>query len=661
MDETSSDCRFEPLSSLFNRVSEACERFRSRWEAGERPALEQYLHLADEPERRALFSNLLDLELELRRSAGERPSVADYQDRFPDLLDLILLLFGDGSSSTGPEPTPATTAGNLPWADASPADFDQFELIEEIGRGGMGVVYRARQSGLDREVAVKLLLPAVGADPARLKRFINEARIASRLTDSLILPVYDVREIGGNPALIMPLVDGSDLGRLVSGTASEVENGGLPLPRLLAILDQVVDAVATLHDRGVLHRDLKPSNVLVDRRDRVLLSDFGLARLGLDSDLTSPGMSLGTPGYMSPEQWDGSPDLDGRSDVFGLAATLYASLTGKLPFGRQRPSGDGPFPPSPSSIAPRVPEALDPVLLKALDPDRSRRHESARAFREDWRRARAGLPPADPPPAPSPASAPSDGRDGRRRERRRWHRALRTAIVAVGLVVLVVAAFWIVDRLNRPTTVAESPLPAPDPAPAWTIEVRLQTDPPADRAVFVPIDPETGVIRVDRAVWDEPRGGAPARAALTPGEYIVEVAAGDRFHEVRRRVPNRQEFEDRIVRPYRIDWWGKNDDGSIFWQPVVIPGPEVTDGMARFDGSDRFRMGQDGLGTFSTPHEVAVGPFFLDTTEVTLEDVRAVLRFHRLSDRCVPDGLREVDPVCCINLYQAMQYAEIVG
>jgi serine/threonine protein kinase len=167
-----------------------------------------------------------------------------------------------------------------------------FEILGEIGRGGMGVVYKARQLSLNRLVALKALPPAFANDPARLQRFRQEAEVAARLTDARIVPIYDVLEADGVPILVMPFVDGSDLVRLLAERKRRLKeraaegrslSGGLgdrsQLESLLSLLDQVVEAVAAVHEAGVLHRDIKPSNLLVDVRGQVRLTDFGLARL----------------------------------------------------------------------------------------------------------------------------------------------------------------------------------------------------------------------------------------------------------------------------------------------------------------------------------------------------------------------------------------------
>jgi serine/threonine protein kinase len=247
-----------------------------------------------------------------------------------------------------------------------------FEVLGELGRGGMGVVYRARQLSLNRDVAIKVLPPAVAADPHLLARFRNEAAAAARITDAHVLPVFEVIEHQGTPLLILPLIDGSNL-RDIIRDRSDYRNGtrtkGLHpwaylndqeyLQQVLPVLDQMIDSVTAIHMAGVIHRDIKSSNVLVDRHGNAWVGDFGLARLRDAALLTQAGHPIGTPAYMSPEQRAGRSDVDERSDLFSLGATLYETLTLELPFGREGVRRD--------DVPPRFPSVWQRLLSRDYD------------------------------------------------------------------------------------------------------------------------------------------------------------------------------------------------------------------------------------------------------------------------------------------------------
>jgi hypothetical protein len=288
----------------------------------------------------------------------------------------------------------------------SPLQVPGFQIEERIGQGGMGIVYRARQMALKRTVALKVLPPLLAGDPERLRRFRQEATVAAGLTDSRILPVFDIIEAGGTPLLVLPYIDGSDLGRIIKERRALKQGQAVPNPhpyaaladpeylkQILPLLDQLLEAVAVVHQANVLHRDLKPSNCLVDKRGHVWLSDFGLARMEQESVSTVSGAAVGTPGFVSPEQWEGRQDLDQRTDVFSLGATLYQTLTLELPYGTGGVRKDGPPPLSITRYQRLLPGDFNVVLRKALEPRREDRYSSARLLQEDWKRVRQGLPP----------------------------------------------------------------------------------------------------------------------------------------------------------------------------------------------------------------------------------------------------------------------------
>ncbi|MFN7801601.1 serine/threonine-protein kinase, partial [Gemmatimonas sp.] len=206
-----------------------------------------------------------------------------------------------------------------------------YELDQEIGRGGMGIVYRARDRRLKRHVAIKLLPPELSFRRDVRSRFLREAETAAQLSHPNIVPIYSVDEVGNLVFFVMACIDGDNLATLVQ------KRGPLPVDSVRRWLGEVADALSYAHSRGVVHRDIKPDNILLDGIDgRALVTDFGIARAATDSGetsrLTATGMAIGTPAYMSPEQASGDRDLDARSDLYSLGIVAYQMLCGEPPF-----------------------------------------------------------------------------------------------------------------------------------------------------------------------------------------------------------------------------------------------------------------------------------------------------------------------------------------
>lgn len=267
-----------------------------------------------------------------------------------------------------------------------------YELMEEIGRGGMGVVYRARQTSLDRQVAVKMILQGRFASEEQLQRFRLEAEITAQLHHPNIVEVFEVGEVQGQAYFAMEHVSGGTLGQMV-------EEGPLPPRKCAAHLTVVAKAVQHAHDVGVLHRDLKPSNILLDQDGRVRVTDFGLCkRLGGPLDITLSGQTFGTPAYIPPEQVAARRGaVTVRSDVYSLGAILYHLSTGRPPF---HGIADTEVlnavleeePQAPRTINPNIPKDLETICQRCMSKDPDRRYASATAFAEDLERWLEGHP-----------------------------------------------------------------------------------------------------------------------------------------------------------------------------------------------------------------------------------------------------------------------------
>jgi serine/threonine-protein kinase len=261
--------------------------------------------------------------------------------------------------------------------------FGECVLLEELGRGGMGVVYRARQLGLDRVVALKRLLLGEAASPLDLARFRSEAEAAARLDHPGIVPVYAVDSFEGEPYLLMRFIEGTTL-------AARLADGPLPALDAARLLLPVALATHYAHENGVLHRDLKPSNILIDAEGRPHVSDFGLAkRVDAESSLTATGAVLGTPSYMAPEQAAaGRGEVGPASDVYSLGAILYQMLTGRPPFLAASPLDtillvleQDPVPPR--VLNPRANADLAMIALRCLQKSPAHRYPSAAALAAD--------------------------------------------------------------------------------------------------------------------------------------------------------------------------------------------------------------------------------------------------------------------------------------
>src|SRR3954454_7205723 len=272
----------------------------------------------------------------------------------------------DGRTTRPPAPGPLT-----------PGTVFAGHLIEElVGRGGMGVVYRARHRVLDRVAALKLIAPELLADESVHRRFVEEAATAASIEHPNVVPVHDAGETNGVAYMIMQYVDGTDLHTLVR------ETGPLKPIRAAEVVAKLGDALDTLHGAGFVHRDVKPRNVLIGPGGHVYLSDFGLARQARRrSHATGTGHWVGTADYVAPEQICGGP-TDARTDVYALGGLLYFALTGHRPYER-RDDGDKLWahvyetPPAPSRQRPGLPRAMDVVVGRALAKDPADRFQSA--------------------------------------------------------------------------------------------------------------------------------------------------------------------------------------------------------------------------------------------------------------------------------------------
>lgn len=376
-----------------------------RWKAGDHKRIASYVETY--PSLRSDKSALLEMvraEIVLRREHQEAPTSADYESSFPELSNEIHRLLDSRSELTAADATLGIAEARLwaPRSKALAADAPQiagYELIEELGRGGMGVVFRAKQLLADREVALKIIRPDSLAllDPVArngvIRRFSAEARAAARLNHDHIVTVYDIGECRGFHYYTMKLVDGPSLSNLLR--EKPLDDRAAARYCMEASL-----GVHAAHERGILHRDLKPSNVMLERgTNRALVADFGLAKIASEGreQLTHSGDVVGTPAYMPPEQAKDSSTVTAQSDVYSLGATLYHAITGRPPFQAaslgeilRQIADEEPI--SPRRMNQRINRDLETICLKAMQKSPAQRYATAKEFADDLRRFLEGRP-----------------------------------------------------------------------------------------------------------------------------------------------------------------------------------------------------------------------------------------------------------------------------
>jgi len=408
----------------------------------------------------------------------------------------------------------------------------KYRLEAEIGRGGMGAVYAARHAVTGRRFAIKLLGGALRGDAGAEERFVREAMLASSIQHPAIIEVYDVGCDDGQPYMVMKLVEGETL-------SERIDRGPFALQEAIAILLPVIDAIAAAHACGIVHRDLKPDNIMLEGQGAAVqprVLDFGISKLvraDARPKITSPGMLLGTPSYMAPEQVRGESNLDGRTDIYALGVILYEMLTGELPYDaddcqsllRKIVAGGAP---GLRTHRPDLPVELEAVVARAMAGAREQRYQDAAQLARDL--ARAGSARALPTPAPLPAAArpassitplstPITVRVVRPRSAA-FHAGLGLAALALVLALAWVSRSMLITPVSEPMPRAAAsrgsrPLPSAAPATSGVTLSTAPSTPPASAAPAVAPSVSIETVRQPEPSLRAPASGKrPERDAL---------------------------------------------------------------------------------------------------------------------------------------------------
>jgi hypothetical protein len=407
---------------LARRIDEVCRRFEAAWREGRQPRIDDYLVDVLDEGRLALRAELEALERELRQAeeTAARPEAraATSPEPLPAPPPSTLAeapTVAPGTAPVSSLPSAATAAihdeATLPPRDEATVDlvpaesaqldaaapvrvryFGDYQILREIARGGMGVVFHARQMTLNRPVALKMILAGQLANEVDVKRFYTEAEAAANLDHPGIVPIFEVGQHEEQHYFSMGFVEGQSL-------SQRLADGPLPAREAAELIRRVSEAIEYAHQHGVIHRDLKPGNILIDAQGSPRITDFGLAKkVQGGSDLTGSGQIMGTPSYMPPEQAGGKRgEVGPAADVYALGATLYALVTGRPPFQAATPMdtvlqliSDEPVPPRRLNAS--IPRDLETICLKCLEKAPPRRYASAQALADDLGRWLRGEP-----------------------------------------------------------------------------------------------------------------------------------------------------------------------------------------------------------------------------------------------------------------------------